>query len=708
MSSVSVPPTRVVRVTDVLHGEPISDPYRWLEDDGSPETRAWAAAQNQYTAAVLGARPGRAALRERLAGLLAAGYATAPQVRGTRIFFTRRDGAQNQPVLYLREGEETRVVLDPNTLSAGGTVALDWWYPSPDGALVAYGLSSSGDERSMLAIREVATGHELSERIPDTRFSSVAWLPDSTGFYYTRLPARGSVPAGEENYHQRIRFHQLGADPAHDPVVFGEGSAPEDRFTVELSPAGRWLLVTTHHSWSHHEVHLLDRHADGDFAPVVVGREAIYEGQLLDDRLYLLTNEDAPNFRVFLIDPTLPVREEWREIVPERDVALHGCRAVGHWLALNYLRDAVSEVRVVAADSSDEPVTLALPSPGTVASLAGEVDSDTLYFTYETFFTPASIWRCALATNTTVPFEQPTGAAAAGDLVAEQVWYNSRDGTRVPMFLLRRRDLQSDVRTPALLTGYGGFNIALTPTYNAGFLAWIAQGGLIAQPSLRGGSEYGEDWHRAGMLAHKQNVFDDFLGAAEWLIAAGYTDCDHLGIRGGSNGGLLVGAALTQRPDLFRAVVCAVPLLDMLRYHQFLIARLWIPEYGSADDPEQYRWLRSYSPYHHVTPGTAYPAVLLTAAESDSRVHPLHARKMAALLQAATAADPATQPVLLRLETEAGHGAGKPQRKVLDEQTDIWSFLGWQLGLENAERGIGTALTPGPSLLYLPVQCPYW
>ncbi|MGN6564774.1 MAG: prolyl oligopeptidase family serine peptidase [Thermomicrobiales bacterium] len=681
----TVPPTRVAPVTEVLHGEPISDPYRWLEDDGSPETRAWVAAQNQYTAAVLDALPGRAALRERLARLLAAGYATAPQVRGTHAFFTRRDGTQNQPVLYVREGAETCAVLDPNTLSAGGTVALDWWYPSPDGALVAYGLSSSGDERSTLAIREVATGHDLPERIPDTRFSSVAWLPDGAGFYYTRLPAPGSVPDGEENYHQRVRFHQLGADPADDPAIFGEGSAPEDRFAVELSPAGRWLLVTTHHSWSHHEVHLLDRHAGGAFVPVTTGREAIYEGQLLDDRLYLLTNEDAPNFRVFLVNPVQPARANWREIVPERDAALHGCRAVGRWLALNYLRDAVSDVRVVAADGSGAPVTPSLPSPGTVASLAGEADGDTLFFTYETFFTPASIWRCELATGAVAPFEQPTGAPETGDLVAEQVWYTSRDGTRVPMFLLHRRDLQRDGQTPTLLTGYGGFNIALTPAYNAGFLAWIAQGGLVAQPSLRGGSEYGEDWHRAGMLAHKQTVFDDFLSAAEWLIAAGYTNRDHLGIRGGSNGGLLVGAALTQRPDVFRAVVCAVPLLDMLRYHQFLIARLWIPEYGSADDPEQFRWLRAYSPYHHVTPGTAYPAVLLTAAESDSRVHPLHARKMAALLQAATVADATERPVLLRLETEAGHGAGKPQRKILDEQTDIWSFLGWQLGLGNAE-----------------------
>ncbi len=682
--SAAVPETRVAPVTDELHGEALADPYRWLEEDDTPETRAWTAAQNAHTAAVLNGLPGRAALRERLAARLQVGFAQSPAARGARVFFVRREGAQNQPLLYARDGDgAARVLLDPNALSADGTVALDWWYPSPDGARLAYGVSASGDERSTLGVLDVATGRQEPDRIPDTRFASVAWTPDGAAFYYTRLPARGSVPPGEEDYNQRVRFHRLGDDPADDPVVFGAGRAPEDRYALDLSPDGRWLLVTAFAGWTRSEVFLKDLRAapDGDpaagFRPVATGRDALYHGRILDDRLYLRTNDEAPNYRVFRVDPADPAREGWREIVPETAHALGSCDPIGGRLVLGYLRDAISEVRLAGEDGA--AATVPLPGVGTVAEIAGEPDGASAYLTYTDFFAPPGIWRYDLATGALAPFA--TVAAPASGFVTEQVWYTSRDGTRVPMFLLHNGSPRRDGRTPTVLTGYGGFNIALTPAYGAPFVDWVARGGIIAQPNLRGGSEYGEAWHRAGMRGNKQRVFDDFLAAAEWLIAAGYTSPEHLGIRGGSNGGLLVGAALTQRPDLFRAVVCAVPLLDMLRYHHFLIARLWIPEYGSADDPEEYRWLRAYSPYHHVVPGTPYPAVLLTAAESDSRVHPLHARKMAAFLQAATASDPAERPILLRLETKAGHGAGKPQAKVLDEQVDIWSFLGWQLGL---------------------------
>ncbi len=685
--TATVPQTRVEPVTDVLHGEEIVDPYRWLEEDDSAETRAWTEAQNRYTAAVLDRLPGRDALRDRLARLMQAGFVMSPAVRGERVFFVKREGEQNQPLLYVRDGQGTRVLVDPNQLSEEGTIALDWWYPSPDGARVAYGTSSSGDERSTLRVVDVATGRVEAVAIPDTRFSSVAWAPDGAAFYYTRMPARGSVPPGEEDYHQRVRYHRLGADPEADPVVFGEGRAGEDRYTVDLSPDGRWLVVVASQGWVKSEVYLKDVHAadDAGFVPVVAGRDALYSAQALDDRLYLLTNDEAPNYRVFAVDPEHPAREAWREVVPEGDAALQSCLAVGPRLVLGYSRDATSELRLAGRDGErvlDGP--LPLPGLGTVSEIDGEPDGAEVYFTYTSFFDPPGVYRCDLAAAEPrpEPYERVAAPLDPADLVAEQVWYTSRDGTRVPMFLLHRRDLARDGQNPTVLTGYGGFNVPLTPAYNAGFLDWIARGGVIAQPSLRGGSEYGERWHRAGMRGNKQNVFDDFLAAAEWLIANRYTSPERLGIRGGSNGGLLVGAALTQRPDLFRAVVCAVPLLDMLRYHRFLIARLWIPEYGSADDPEEYRWLRAYSPYHHVEEGTRYPAVLLTAAESDSRVHPLHARKMAALLQAATASDPAEHPILLRLETKAGHGAGKPQTKVLDEQVDVWSFFGWQLGLE--------------------------
>jgi prolyl oligopeptidase len=369
-------------------------------------------------------------------------------------------------------------------------------------------------------------------------------------------------------------------------------------------------------------------------------------------------------------------------VVPERDAALQSCQAIGDRLVLTYLRDATAEVQIATdtgAGAATDTLTAHLPGLGSVAEVDGEDGS--AYLTYTSFFDPPGIWRCDLATGATAPFALPANAPDTEAFITEQAWYTSPDGTRVPMFLLRRRNLPRDGARPTVLTGYGGFNIAMTPGYQAAFLDWIERGGIVAQPNLRGGSEYGEAWHRAGMLGAKQRVFDDFIAAGEALIAEGWTSPDHLGIRGGSNGGLLVGAAMTQRPELWRAVVCLVPLLDMLRYQHFLIARLWIPEYGASDDPEQFAWLRAYSPYHRVVPGTRYPATLLTAAESDSRVHPLHARKMAALLQAATAADPAERPILVRLETEAGHGAGKPQGKVLDELVDVWGFLGWQLGM---------------------------
>ena len=674
------PPTRVAPVDELLHGETIADPYRWLEED-SEELRAWTDAQNAHTAAILGALPEREALRERLAALLGVGFVTTPKVRRGRLFFVKREGGQNQPCLYVREGAATRLVLDPNALSARGTVALDWWYPSPEGRYVAYGLSADGDERSTLHIREVETGADLPERIPDTRHASVAWLPDGSGCYYTRLPAKGSLTDGAENYNSRVRFHQLGTDPASDPVVFGEGSAPETMYGVELSPNGRWLLVSAAIGWARNDLYLLDRSApDATFAPLIAGHEALYSGQVLDDRIYVTTNEDAPNFRVFRVELAAPERAAWREVVREQDAALQDCLAIDARLVLTYLRDATAALWIATdrgAAGVTAPIAVQLPGAGSISEVSGE--EDVAYFTYTSFFDPPGIWRCDLATGATTPIERPASAPDTANLLTEQVWYTSHDGTRVPMFVLRRRDLPRDGARPTLLTGYGGFNIAMTPGYQAGFLDWIAQGGIVAQPNLRGGSEYGEAWHRAGMLGDKQRVFEDFIAAGEWLIDAGWTGPAHLGIRGGSNGGLLVGAALTQRPELWRAVVCAVPLLDMLRYHHFLIARLWIPEYGSADDPEQFGWLRAYSPYHRVVPGTRYPATLLTAAESDSRVHPLHARKMAALLQARTASAPAECPILLRLETAAGHGAGKPQGKVLDEQVDVWSFLRWQL-----------------------------
>ena len=675
----SPPATRVETVTEVLHGHTIVDPYRWLEDDESPETRAWVDAQNAYTRRVLDASPSHARIRARLETLLSIGDISAPVMRGERAFFLRREGYENQPKLYLREGDSERVLLDPNQESAEGTTALDWWYPSPDGTLVAFGYSQDGDEESVLQVLDVARDTLLAERIDRTRFCSLAWLPDASGFYYTRYPQPGEVPPGEERYHRKVFFHRLGDDPAADPLVFGDGLPAEAQPHVRLSRDGRWLIVTVSHGWARADLYLHDRtRPEAGFIPVFVEEEALVEGFVHRGQLYLLTNLDAPRYRLLAVDPERPEREHWREIIAEPEEArIEQVVPVGDRLVVQTLVRATS--RLTLHDLDGRPVrTLDLPGLGTVSGLNAESEGDRAFFRFESFTVPPTVFQCDTASGRITEWaavEAPIDPAA---YTTEQVWYRSADGTLVSMFIVARAGTPRDGSAPALLTGYGGFNISRTPLFDRRMFFWLEQGGVYALPNLRGGGEYGEEWHRAGMRERKQNVFDDFIAAAEYLIAEGYTRPERLAILGGSNGGLLVGAAMTQRPDLFRAVVCQVPLLDMLRYHRFLIARLWIPEYGSADDPEQFAYLYAYSPYHRVEDGTPYPAVLLTTATSDTRVAPLHARKMAARLQAATGSD---LPVLLRVETAAGHGAGKPLGKQIAEQTDIWTFVCDQLGV---------------------------
>jgi prolyl oligopeptidase len=678
------PSARVDPVAETLHGEQVADPYRWLEDGDAPETREWVAAQNVHTRSVLDHLPRREAIRARLDQLLTTGSVGVPQVRGTRHFYTRRDGRQDQPVLRVREGVAgpERTLLDPNALSAGGLVSLDWWQPSRDGRFLAYGLSEGGDEWSVLRVLDVDRGIPLpGEEIPRARACSVAWLPDGSGFYYTRYPEPGAVPAGEEHYHRRVFLHALGTPWQADPEVFGAGRAKEDWPSVDLSPDGRWLLVIVSQGWARSEVYLLDRQQpDASFVPVHAGVEAWADGEVAGGRLYLRTNQDAPNYRLFAIDPERPGRDAWRELLPERpDRVLSAARAVAGVLAVEELQDASSHLRLYRSDGALH-CQVKLPALGSLTGLGGEWDGEAVFAGFTSFAQPPTAYRVDPASGALEVFAAPVseGAGDGARHTVRQVWCASKDGTRVSMFLVHRPDLPLDGHNPTLLTGYGGFNISRTPMFDASLMLWLDAGGVYALPNLRGGGEYGEAWHQAGMLERKQNVFDDFIAAAEWLVANGYTRRERLAIRGGSNGGLLVGAALIQRPDLCKAVVCQVPLLDMLRYQTFRIARLWIPEYGSAEEPEQFRWLYAYSPYHRVRDGERYPAVFLLTAEGDSRVDPMHARKMAARLQAASASG---EPVLLRVETAAGHGMGKPRNKVLDELTDVWSFLAWQLGV---------------------------
>jgi prolyl oligopeptidase len=674
------PPTSAGDEVEILHGERIPDPYRWLEQGEDPGTQAWTASQNALTESLLGAVPGRARIRARLDELLSIGALSTPEPVAGRYFYQRRDGRQNQPVLYVREGRDgvDRVLIDPNQLDAQGTTALDWFYPSEDGRLLAYGLSENGSEQSVLHVLEVTSGMPLPERILRTRAADLAWLPDGIGFYYTRYPAAGEVPEGEEHYHRSVFFHRLGTDPEADPLVF-RPQEKEHWPGVGLSPDGRWLVIGVARTFDQTDLYLQDLPAGTPPVPVARDLPATFDGEVVRGRLYLRTNLDAPTYRLYLVDPERPAREGWREIVPPRaDAVLDGFRITGSALALSYLERASSRLRL--ADLEGNAVrNVALPTIGSLFGLTGEWDGEELFYGFTSYTVPPTVYRLELPAGSSTLWRQVEADLDPSRYEVRQVSYASRDGTEVTMFVVHQAGLARDGTNPVYLSGYGGFNISMTPAFSRSLLLWLERGGVVAIPNIRGGGEYGEAWHQGGMLGQKQNSFDDFIAAAEWLIRERYTRPARLAAAGGSNGGLLMGAVLTQRPELFCAVVIQVPLLDMLRYHRFLIARLWIPEYGSAEDPEQFRWLRAYSPYHHVREGVAYPAVLLATAESDTRVDPMHARKMAARLQAATSSD---RPVLLRLEARAGHGAGKPLNKVLDELTDTWTFVFWQLGVE--------------------------
>ena len=666
---------------DVRHGASVRDPYRWLEDGDAEEVRRWSEAQGRHTRATLDAVPFAAAVRERLRALFSIGLVSPPVVRGHLYFHQRRSGDQEQPILYVRDGREgpDRVLIDPSTLAEDRTSALDWYYPSDDGRLLAYGVSEGGSEKSVLRVRDVETGRALSEVIPDARACSLEWRPDGAGFFYTRYPERGTVPDGEENYRRRVYDHVLGRDWHEDPLVFGADRPPEDWPNVHLSPDGRWLAVSVSRGWTRTDVYLRDLTAAGrGFTTVVEGVDAVFGVEVRNDRLLLQTNLDAPRSRLVVADLQRPGPGSWRDVLAETEDVLEGAAVIGDWIVAVWLRDASS--RVTLHSMGGELLhEVALPVIGSIAGLTGEWNGSEAFLAFTSYAVPPTVYRLALPSPALELWARAEGDVDAERFTVRLVRYPSRDGTSVSMFLVHARERPTNGQGPALLTGYGGFNVSHTPAFGRGVLLFLERGGLYAVAHLRGGGEYGEEWHRAGMLGRKQNVFDDFTAAGEFLVRQGHVARDRLAIMGGSNGGLLVGAALTQRPDLFRAVVCQVPLLDMVRYHLFRIARLWIPEYGSAEDADAFRWLYAYSPYHHVRDATPYPAVLLTTGESDSRVDPLHARKMAARLQAATSS---AHPVLLRIESRAGHGQGKPLSKALEEWGDVWTFVLAQLGLD--------------------------
>ena len=668
------PPTRRGDDQDVYHGVTVADPYRWLEDGDSSEVVDWVAAHNQRTREALEARPTWSRWRERLHALTALPTVLSATVRGDLLFVEERLDGADQFVLTVRSAIDPtvppRVLLDPGALAADAAVALDWFHPSADGSLIAYGLSEGGSENSVLHVVRTATGEEVGETIADARAASVAWQPDGSGFWYTRYPA------GDE-YHRHVRFHRIGADPADDEVVLDDFPTAESWPDVTTSDDGRHLLVHTMVGWTQIDVRLLDVGA-GEWRDVVRGVEARSVFVFHGDHLVGTTTRDAPNGRIVaapLDDPAA-----WRTIVAERDVVLGGLVSRGKDVLVVASTNGVDTIEAWSLEGMGGP---AVADRGLVAVQSLDADGATgaAFVTLATFDAPPAVFRLDDdGLRRWCPPPPPSDVVP--DLVVEHLAYPSLDGTTIGLFVMRRADVTPSAATPLILTGYGGFALSESPAWMTYLVAWCAAGGVAAVAGLRGGLEHGEAWHDAGRRANKQHVFDDFHSAADWLIAHGWTSRQHLAIVGRSNGGLLVGAALTQRPDLARAVWCGVPLLDMVRFPQFRIARLWTDEYGDPDVADEFGWLHAYSPYHHVVDGAEYPAVLFTTAEGDSRVDPLHARKMAALLTSAGASQ-ADRPVLLFQEGRAGHGVGKPASMRVAEYADVLAFFAWQLDVDS-------------------------
>jgi prolyl oligopeptidase len=672
--AANVPPTRTDNVEDMLHGVRVVDPYRWLEDQQSPETRAWIDAENAYTKAVLTALPGRDRIQRRIAALKHVDAFHAPDERSGRYFFMKRLAGQDQYGIYMRAGVSggDELLIDPHPLSADHTVNLEVSSISADGRLVAYGIRQGGEDETAVKFFDVDRRQDLADQLPRADYYAVCLTRDGSSLYYAHHDSTGN----------QVMRHVMGTDVSRDAEIFGEGYGPEVGIDVALSDDDRYLIANIWHgSASSNDVYLIDLAAGGKPQPVVEGIDASFEPRLGGNWLFFKTDWQAPRGRVIRVDLAKPRQSAWRVVVPEGEDIIDGMAVAGGKILVTYIHNAIPSVAIFEADGKRSGV-IDPPAIGYLGDLSGRWESNEVFFTFSSYHIPTRIYNYFLDDGTTAVWARINAPFVSENFTVEQVWYKSRDGTRVPMFVGHSKNIKLDGSNPTLLTGYGGFRSSAMPYYATDAALWLSQGGVYAEPCLRGGSEFGEEWHRTGMLDKKQNTFDDFIAAAEWLVMEGYTDPERLAISGGSNGGLLVGAALTQRPDLFRAVICSYPLLDMLRYHKFLVAAYWVPEYGSADDPDQFKYIKAYSPYHNVRLGVEYPAVLFITGDADTRVAPLHARKMTALLQASTASDPGERPVLLRYDTKAGHSGGTPVTKQIEDLTDEMLFLDWQLGVK--------------------------
>lgn len=665
------PPTRRENHTDFLHGIPVADPYRWLEDPHSPETQAWIAAQNQYTEHFLAQIPQRRAISERLTQLWNYERIGIPFREGGKLFGFRNTGLQNQNVLYELTPEGSRLILDPNTFSEDGTVALTGISVSKDGRWLAYGVSEGGSDWQTWRIRDLESGEDLPDQIQWVKFSGASWRPDNQGFYYSRYPAPEN-PLEAVNTHQKLYYHRLGSPQSEDRLIYERPDQPTWGFSAEVSEDGQYLFISVWQGTENKNLLLYQELGDAD-APIqtLVG-EWIAQYQILANQgrsCWIQTNHQAPQGKVVRVELGDP--DSWQEVIPESKDTLEGVSYLNGQLVTRYLHDAHAQVKIFSPEGTWQR-DLPLPGLGSVSGFGGKTTDTDTYFSFTNFVTPPTIYHYDLTSHTTTLFAQPQVDFDPTAYEVKQIFYPSRDGTLIPMFITHKKGIPLDGSHPTYLYGYGGFNIALTPSFSVGMLVWLEMGGIYAVANCRGGGEYGETWHEAGMKHQKQKVFDDFITAAETLIQQGYTCPKKLAIGGGSNGGLLVAACLTQRPDLFGAVLPAVGVLDMLRFHQFTIGWAWISEYGDPDNPDDFSTLLSYSPLHRLQPGTPYPATLITTADHDDRVVPAHSFKFAAALQYAQGG---TAPILIRIDTRAGHGAGKPTSKHIAEIADKWAFV---------------------------------
>jgi prolyl oligopeptidase len=669
-------------VVDNYHGTQVADPYRWLEDPDSKETQEWVAKENELTRAYIESYPKREAIEARLTKLWNYPKYSLPNKQGDRYFFSKNDGLQNQSVLYMQKslaGEPT-VVLDPNTLSADGTVALTGTTYSKDGTLMAYGLSAGGSDWQEIHVRDVDAGKDFDEVLKWCKFSSIAWKKDKSGFWYNRFPGEGEPGHEEQGTRSRVCWHKLGTPQSEDVIVYKDDENIELGYAPFTTEDGEYLVLYVYHGTDpKNGIYYRRADSDGEFIRLLELNVAEFSPvDNVGSVFYVKTDLDAPRGRVVAIDLANPARESWREIIPQKQEVIDGVSMVSDHLVISYMQDAHHRLQIFSREGAMVR-EIDLPTIGTVGGISGEREETEMFFSFTSYTYPNTSFRYDFTADKLEVFRKSEIDFDGTQYETKQVFYNSKDGTRVPMFITSKKGTKQTGKNPTLLYGYGGFNISMTPAFSIARLIWLENGGILAVANLRGGNEYGEEWHQGGVLGNKQNVFDDFIAAAEYLIKEKYTETRLLAINGGSNGGLLTAACMIQRPELFGAVVCQVPVIDMLRYHKFTIGRYWVSDYGNAEeDPEHFKFMYKYSPLHNVKPGIKCPPLLITSADTDDRVVPAHAKKFAATLQAADAGD---NPLLLRVETKAGHGGGKPTSKQIEEAADIYSFLFKTFGL---------------------------